>query len=307
MDGLLPSCTGPGCALVLLAAWCLGSVHGQDPPACAWSRDPACSHFEFGGGFFGGKMGDKTCPPGTQVIRDGATCGKASAAAGFSFDNSLAEGTECHFCSGCQPNVFRLSAEHGPMAKWICAKAPDPPAAEPKAPDPPTAEPKAGAPMPSRAAGIAWPDCQEPSTVIRGSAGEALWANLQGYGATIGCFLDDCMSTDKFVAGEIDSCAKVCISLPECQFWVWGIEEGEQKCWFRTGDKGREVGEGWTSGSRACAPPGTEPLALGNTECWAEGFGYAECCDPKYGPNGNAQCWDGVYNYDRCCFPKEEL
>merc|ERR1711920_1102575 len=72
-----------------------------------------------------------------------------------------------------------------------------------------------------------WPGCQEQNTVIR-NAGQALFTNLQGFGATIGCFLDDCMSSDKFVANEIDSCAKVCISLPECQWWVWGTEEGEQ-------------------------------------------------------------------------------
>ncbi|CAE6971214.1 HOP1 [Symbiodinium natans] len=151
-----------------------------------------------------------------------------------------------------------------------------------------------------------WPGCQEQNTVIR-NAGQALFTNLQGYGATIGCFLDDCMSSDKFVASEIESCAKVCFSLPECKFWVWGTEEGEQKCWFRTGDAGREAGEGWVSGSKACAPPGTTVLPLGNSECWAEGFGYENCCEAKFGPNGNAQCWDGVYNYDRCCFPKEEL
>eukprot|EP00439_Symbiodinium_sp_Y106_P039778 s2025_g4.t2 len=59
-----------------------------------------------------------------------------------------------------------------------------------------------------------WPACQEQNTVIR-NAGKALFTNLQGYGAVIGCFLDDCMSSDKFVANEIESCAKVCFSLPE--------------------------------------------------------------------------------------------
>merc|ERR1712146_100880 len=107
--------------------------------------------------------------------------------------------------------------------------------------------------------------------------------NLQGFGATIGCFLDDCMSSDKFVASEIESCAKVCVSLPECEYWVWGTEEGEQKCWFRTGDSGREAGEGWVWGKKACSPPGTQVMTMGNSECWAEGFGYPECCDAKYG------------------------
>merc|ERR1712060_510587 len=81
-----------------------------------------------------------------------------------------------------------------------------------------------------------------------------------------------------------ESCAKVCFSLPECTHWVWGTEEGEQKCWFRTGDSGREAGEGWTSGAKSCVPPGTQVMVMGNSECWAEGFGYPECCDAKYGP-----------------------
>merc|ERR1719161_1944929 len=88
-----------------------------------------------------------------------------------------------------------------------------------------------------------WPGCQEQNTVIR-NAGRALFTNLAGFGATAGCFLDDCQNSDKFVANELESCAKVCHTLPECQWWVWGTEEGQQKCWFRTGDSGREAGEG---------------------------------------------------------------
>eukprot|EP00439_Symbiodinium_sp_Y106_P020455 s6408_g2.t1 len=107
---------------------------------------------------------------------------------------------------------------------------------------------------------------------------------------------------------ELEDIARlVCQSLPECEFWVWGQEEGEQKCWFRLGDDGREAGEGWISGGRACHPPGQQAIVMGNVECWIDGFNYDTCCDPKFGPSGNAQCWDGVFNYDRCCFPKDEL
>lgn len=242
-------------------------------------------------------MGEKSCPAGTTKIADLASCKAAAVDLGHEFGQAIVEGTECHFCSGCTPNLVRLSDQHGPMAKFICAKAA---AAEPAAQAAPATAKMAGPTSDS------WPGCQEQNTVIR-NAGQALFANLQGYGATIGCFLDDCMSSDKFVATEIESCTKVCVSLPECEYWVWGTEEGEQKCWFRTGDAGREAGDGWIAAKKSCAPPGTVPMVMGNDECWAENFGYAECCDAKYGPNGNAQCWDGVYNYDRCCFPKEEL
>merc|ERR1712217_412102 len=101
----------------------------------------------------------------------------------------------------------------------------------------------------SQARAQSWPACQEQNTVIR-NAGRALFTNLQGFGATVGCFQDDCQNTDMFVTSSINSCTKVCLSLPECEFWVWGSEEGEQKCWFRLGDDGREVGEGWVSGAK---------------------------------------------------------
>merc|ERR1711884_694509 len=89
-----------------------------------------------------------------------------------------------------------------------------------------------------------------------------LFTNLQGYGATIGCFLDDCMSSDKFVASEIESCTKVCLSLPECEWWVWGSEEGEQKCWFlrRQRPRGRR---GLGIRAQVVPPPGHAGHAAG--------------------------------------------
>ena len=47
---------------------------------------------------------------------------------------------------------------------------------------------------------------------------EALFTNLQGYGATIGCFLDDCMSSDSrcrmsAVRSVKSSCDSLSISL----------------------------------------------------------------------------------------------
>merc|ERR1719213_676196 len=106
-----------------------------------------------------------------------------------------------------------------------------------------------------------WPACQEQNTVIR-NAGRALFTNLQGFGATVGCFQDDCQNSDKFVASSVESCTKVCLSLPECEFWVWGQEEGEQKCWFRMGDDGREAGEGWISGAKSCYAPGQQAMVM---------------------------------------------
>jgi len=151
-----------------------------------------------------------------------------------------------------------------------------------------------------------WPACMEQNTVIR-NAGKALFTNTAGYGAAAGCFIDDCINTDKFAVSTLENCISVCNTLPECQYWTFGEEEGMQKCWLRTADDGREAGEGWTSGHRDCQPPGTETLIMGNSECWMDGFDYSTCCDPKFGPNGNTQCWDGMFNFNRCCFPRMEL
>lgn len=156
------------------------------------------------------------------------------------------------------------------------------------------------------ASGQTWPECQEKGVVIR-NAGRAHFMNLQGFGITEGCFQNDCQYSDKFAASSIESCPRVCLSLPDCEFWMWGQEEGKHKCWFRLGDDGRQAGEGWVSGSRACHPPGIEAMVMGNSECWVDSFNYDTCCDSRFGPTGNAQCWDGMFNFNHCCLPKNEL
>jgi len=281
--------------------WTLVMIRGLTSlPDCAFDiNDRGCDVFDLGNKFVATKLGDVNCPADTKPVSDVATCKEAQQLTGFPFMQDSVDGSICFWCGGCQPQTFRVFTGMGSLAKRICKK------------EAAAAVQAAGAAVQGSGSAVKppstpWPECQEQNTVIR-NAGQALFTNLQAYGATIGCFLDDCMSSDKFVAGEIESCTKVCHTLPECEFWVWGTEEGEQKCWFRTGDAGREAGDGWTSGRKACVPPGTEVLPMGNSECWSEGFGYMNCCDAKYGPNGNAQCWDGVYNYDRCCFPNEEL
>mmetsp|Transcript_76958 Transcript_76958/g.174019 ORF Transcript_76958/g.174019 Transcript_76958/m.174019 type:complete len:187 (-) Transcript_76958:119-679(-) len=152
-----------------------------------------------------------------------------------------------------------------------------------------------------------WPGCQEPDTVVQ-NGGQAVFTNLQGLGAVTGCFLDDCQHTDKFVASSLESCTKICLSLPACQFWVWGQEDNQTKCWFRSGDGGREAGApDWVSGPRSCHPAGQKPLVMGNGNCWVEGFNYETCCHPNFGAAGNSQCWDDVFSYDRCCLPDNYL
>eukprot|EP00416_Gambierdiscus_australes_P042651 CAMPEP_0171109940 /NCGR_PEP_ID=MMETSP0766_2-20121228/71069_1 /TAXON_ID=439317 /ORGANISM="Gambierdiscus australes, Strain CAWD 149" /LENGTH=215 /DNA_ID=CAMNT_0011571745 /DNA_START=54 /DNA_END=698 /DNA_ORIENTATION=- len=150
-----------------------------------------------------------------------------------------------------------------------------------------------------------WPGCLENDTVIR-SAGQAVFANLEGLGAVSGCFQEDCMNTDKFATDQMESCPLICLSLRLCEFWVWGVEEGaegreshqQKKCWFRLGDAGRATNAtGWVSGARSCHPPGQDALALGNKECWNGGFDYNACCLPTPGSASNEQCWDDLFDY----------
>eukprot|EP00927_Polykrikos_kofoidii_P077854 TRINITY_DN74758_c0_g1_i1.p1 TRINITY_DN74758_c0_g1~~TRINITY_DN74758_c0_g1_i1.p1 ORF type:complete len:173 (+),score=19.22 TRINITY_DN74758_c0_g1_i1:3-521(+) len=151
-----------------------------------------------------------------------------------------------------------------------------------------------------------WPDCQEQNTVIR-SAGQALSTDVLGLGATGGCFLDDCTNSDKFSAADMSACWRVCLSVPGCNFWTWGIEDQSEKCWLRTGDAGRETADGWISGSKSCHPPEATVIPLGRPECFVDGIRYEQCCAPWFRPTGNLGCWKGVYNYDNCCFPALDL
>jgi len=267
-----------------VVAMCAERVAAQSL-GCAWSLEPDCAPFTMGV-FAINVMGAKSCPADALPVKDSATCKEAADLAGLPFSSEIVEeGTDCHFCTGCDPPQFRLNRLHGKKAKFVCIK---------------------NHYVASTASSAEWPECQERDFVIRGK-GQELFTDLQGFGGTVGCYMDDCLKSDKFVANEIVSCTKVCKTLPDCEYWVWGMESGEQKCWFRTGDFGREAAVGWISGSKSCAPPGTEPLILGNAECWSSGFDYETCCDVNFGPSGNPNCWDGVFSYDRCCFPKEEL
>merc|ERR1712216_1056985 len=91
----------------------------------------------------------------------------------------------------------------------------------------------------------------------------------------MGCFNDDCISTDKFASDSMDDCAKTCMAVEECTHWTFGDEEGSTKCWIRNGDGGRETWAGFKAGSKFCAPPDAGSMGLnvqndqvGNAACW---------------------------------------
>lgn len=152
---------------------------------------------------------------------------------------------------------------------------------------------------------FAYPSCLEKDVVIR-NAGRALFFNVAGFGATQGCFQDDCTLSDKFAAKSMESCINLCYTVPECSWWTFGEENGQGKCWIRVADDGREKqeGKGWVSGAKVCLHPEAHELEMGNADCWIDGFDYDTCCDPKFGLEGNVQCWDGHYSHKVCCFPQ---
>jgi len=182
---------------------------------------------------------------------------------------------------------------------------------------------------------LSWPHCLENSTAVwrltpllPSNADQALYANVQAFGAVSGCYQNDCVYSDKFAASSMESCAQVCLSLPACSYWMWGKEEDEilpaplaaqsqgkqagitktkplTKCWLRKSDAGREGNvTGWTSAAKSCHPPGTEVLVAGNKACWMQDFDYTTCCALRHGAGGNANCWDDMWNYDKCCLPE---
>ncbi|CAK0897811.1 unnamed protein product, partial [Prorocentrum cordatum] len=64
----------------------------------------------------------------------------------------------------------------------------------------------------------------EADTVIQND-GQAVFGNLQAFGAVTGCFQHDCQVTDKLAVSSIEACPQLCLSLPECRYWVWGRED----------------------------------------------------------------------------------
>mmetsp|Transcript_35291 Transcript_35291/g.93082 ORF Transcript_35291/g.93082 Transcript_35291/m.93082 type:complete len:469 (-) Transcript_35291:72-1478(-) len=36
-------------------------------------------------------------------------------------------------------------------------------------------------------------------------------------------------------------------------------------------------------------------------DCWKNGFTWATCCAPSFGPRGNTKCWDHDFTHERCC------
>eukprot|EP00927_Polykrikos_kofoidii_P027327 TRINITY_DN24083_c0_g2_i1.p1 TRINITY_DN24083_c0_g2~~TRINITY_DN24083_c0_g2_i1.p1 ORF type:complete len:211 (-),score=26.15 TRINITY_DN24083_c0_g2_i1:25-657(-) len=160
---------------------------------------------------------------------------------------------------------------------------------------------------PAPAAVVAWPNCKQNDTAILDFE-EALFTDLQGFGAVTGCFQSDCVNTDKTEARKMESCSMLCLSMPECKFWVWGREDGKTKCWFRVSDNGRKAGQkGFVTGDRSCSPPEQKAIVRGDPSCWMQDFDYNVCCRLRWGAGGNPPCWTHGFHYDRCCLPETVL
>lgn len=106
----------------------------------------------------------------------------------------------------------------------------------------------------SRSSGTGgFPGCVEPGVVLRHSGTHAIFIDASGHG-TAGCWQNDCKNTDKFNADNMGICARMCSELDDCMYWTFGEQDGTTKCFLRKSDGGREMGEGWSSGEKACAP-----------------------------------------------------
>jgi len=99
-----------------------------------------------------------------------------------------------------------------------------------------------------------YPACLQKDVVMRHAGAHAIFVDLSSVGSA-GCWQNDCKNTDKFDAVDMGVCARTCAKLAECTHWSFGDQGGVTKCFFRKSDGGRENSEGFTSGSKSCAPP----------------------------------------------------
>ena len=129
-----------------------------------------------------------------------------------------------------------------------------------------------------------------------------------GIHPSLGCTNDDCTYTDKFPVSDYAECGLACSKTLDCRYWVFGQEEGMNKCWMRLSDMSREQRVGFVSGSATCgstAPVKPNHWTDGNNKCWGGGFTAELCCDQKFGKDGNPACWDSYHTFQTCCLGKE--
>mmetsp|Transcript_36317 Transcript_36317/g.67553 ORF Transcript_36317/g.67553 Transcript_36317/m.67553 type:complete len:361 (+) Transcript_36317:83-1165(+) len=124
----------------------------------------------------------------------------------------------------------------------------------------------------SAAGAVEFPGCVQPNVVLRHAGAHAIFADVSSYGAA-GCWQNDCKNSDKFIADTPTICARSCAELTECTHWTFGEQDGAQKCFFRKSDGGREVLEGWSAGTKSCAPPAV-PEAF---QAWKAGELLTRC------------------------------
>lgn len=82
--------------------------------------------------------------------------------------------------------------------------------------------------------------------------------------------------TDKFIAVDPGVCARLCTELDECTHWSYGKQDGELKCFLRKSDAGREAAKGFSSASKACAPPPLPPAFVALQVAYSDGL---KACD----------------------------
>eukprot|EP00397_Hematodinium_sp_SG-2012_P018084 GEMP01018509.1.p1 GENE.GEMP01018509.1~~GEMP01018509.1.p1 ORF type:complete len:538 (+),score=130.12 GEMP01018509.1:32-1645(+) len=104
-----------------------------------------------------------------------------------------------------------------------------------------------------------WPDCVHHNTVVHGFVMDsAFFLDLTPYGASAGCWQDNCARTDKFFLDSLDECAQVCAKIADCEWWSHGNEDGALKCWLRPKRSNRDRAFQFSSGARTCVPSSGE-------------------------------------------------
>ncbi|CAK0789721.1 unnamed protein product [Prorocentrum cordatum] len=104
--------------------------------------------------------------------------------------------------------------------------------------------------------GARWPDCIEQGQSLPGADGAGVFVNVAAFGATSGCFREDCRHSDHFDSDSPAHCARTCGLVRACRWWsFWSSRMGGGTCWLRRHAEQRVKMASSVLGPSSCIPP----------------------------------------------------
>lgn len=78
------------------------------------------------------------------------------------------------------------------------------------------------------------------------------------------CWEGTCTKSDRFPAESLERCAEACSVVPECQWWAFGPQDGDNMCLLQGKSKGFTSSEKSVMGAQKCVPKAT----WGSSSTW---------------------------------------